>query len=114
MAQEVGDKMAAKPMLVRELLGESLREERTAQGRTLREVSQLARVSLGYLSEIERGQKEASSELLGSICGALGVPQSSVFRALSDKLVMHEHITKFRVPPMPPRELWESEQPVAV
>ncbi len=89
-----------RPVLVRELLGEALREERTAQGRTLREISQQARVSLGYLSEIERGQKEASSELLGSICGALGVPQSSVFRSLSDKLVMHENVTQLPVRPV--------------
>ena len=61
-----------KPVLLRELLGESLREERVAQGKTLREVSKGARVSLGYLSEVERGQKEASSELLGSICSRSG------------------------------------------
>lgn len=96
MTQEV----TGRPVLVRELLGEALREERTAQGRTLREISQQARVSLGYLSEIERGQKEASSELLGSICGALGVPQSSVFRSLSDKLVMHENVTQLPVRPV--------------
>ncbi len=96
MTQEV----TVRPVLVRELLGEALREERTAQGRTLREISQQARVSLGYLSEIERGQKEASSELLGSICGALGVPQSSVFRSLSDKLVMHENVTQLPVRPV--------------
>lgn len=89
-----------RPMLVRELLGETLREERTAQGRTLREVSQLAKVSLGYLSEIERGQKEASSELISSICGALGVPQSALFRSLSDKLVIEESIAQ--LPPMRP------------
>ena len=51
-----------KPVLVRQLIGESLREERVAQARTLREVSRAAQVSLGYLSEVERGQKEASSE----------------------------------------------------
>ncbi|GAA1480532.1 helix-turn-helix transcriptional regulator [Gordonia sinesedis] len=59
--------------LLREALGESLRRVRTQQGRTLREVSTAARVSLGYLSEVERGQKEASSELLAAICDALGV-----------------------------------------
>lgn len=57
-----------KPGLLRELLGEALREQRFAQCRTLREVSSDARVSLGYLSEVERGQKEASSELISSIC----------------------------------------------
>ncbi|GAA2790536.1 hypothetical protein GCM10020219_072320 [Nonomuraea dietziae] len=61
-------------ILLRQLLGDVLRRLRVRQGRTLREVSTLARVSLGYLSEVERGQKEASSELLASICGALGVP----------------------------------------
>ncbi|MGW0035806.1 helix-turn-helix domain-containing protein [Gordonia sp. NPDC003376] len=60
-------------MLLREALGDSLRRVRTQQGRTLREVSTDARVSLGYLSEVERGQKEASSELLASICDALDV-----------------------------------------
>lgn len=76
---------AVRPLLMRELLGESLRELRTADQRTLREVSSAARVSLGYLSEIERGQKEPSSELLNAICGALGVPLSSVLRRVSDK-----------------------------
>ncbi|GAB91965.1 helix-turn-helix domain-containing protein [Gordonia rhizosphera] len=60
-------------VLLREALGDSLRRARTAQGRTLREVSTDARVSLGYLSEVERGQKEASSELLAAICDALDV-----------------------------------------
>ena len=82
-----------KTVLVRELLGETLREERMEQGRTLREVSAGARVSLGYLSEVERGQKEASSELLGSICGALDVPLSSVLRTVSDKMAAYESVT---------------------
>ena len=63
-----------RPALLRELIGESLREERVAQGRTLREVSKAAQVSLGYLSEVERGQKEASSELLAAMCAALDLP----------------------------------------
>ncbi|APU13972.1 MULTISPECIES: helix-turn-helix domain-containing protein [Actinoalloteichus] len=58
-------------VLLREAIGERLRHERTAQRRTLREVSRIARVSLGYLSEVERGRKEASSELLAAICHAL-------------------------------------------
>ena len=60
--------------LLREVLGDVLRRARTKQGRTLREVSDAARVSLGYLSEVERGRKEASSELLSAICAALDVP----------------------------------------
>jgi transcriptional regulator with XRE-family HTH domain len=61
-------------ILLREAVGDRLRHARTTQQRTLREISREARVSLGYLSEVERGQKEASSELLASICGALELP----------------------------------------
>ena len=57
--------------LLRTQLGNTLRGHRLSQRRTLRDVSGAARVSLGYLSEVERGQKEASSELLASICDAL-------------------------------------------
>jgi len=77
-------------ILLRRLLGDVLREHRREQGRTLREVSAAARVSLGYLSEVERGQKEASSELLGSICEALDVPLSEVLRDVSDNLALAE------------------------
>ena len=79
-----------RPLLMRELLGESLRELRTSSNLTLREVSGRARVSLGYLSEIERGQKEASSELLASLCGALEVPLSDVLRDVSDAVALEE------------------------
>jgi transcriptional regulator with XRE-family HTH domain len=81
---------AAKQVLVRELIGESLREERVAQGKTLREISKAARVSLGYLSEVERGQKEASSELLASICSALDAPLSVILNMVSEKMHAHE------------------------
>ncbi|MCW2899888.1 MAG: transcriptional regulator, family [Streptosporangiaceae bacterium] len=77
-------------VLLRQLLGDVLRQLRLRQGRTLREVSAAARVSLGYLSEVERGQKEASSELLASICKALGVPLSHVLREVSDLLALAE------------------------
>lgn len=73
-------------VILRTLLGESLRAIRLRQERTLREVSTGARVSLGYLSEVERGQKEASSELLAAICDALGVRLSDVLRDVSDTL----------------------------
>ena len=81
-----------KPMLMRELVGEALRQERVTQGRTLREVSKAARVSLGYLSEVERGQKEASSELLAAICRALGMPLSVVLTIVAEKLAMAERL----------------------
>lgn len=77
-------------VVLRTLLGDALRETRLRQERTLKEVSQAARVSLGYLSEVERGQKEASSELLASICQALGVRLSDVLRRVSDDLAVLE------------------------
>jgi transcriptional regulator with XRE-family HTH domain len=77
-------------VLLRHFLGDALRRLRQRQGRTLREVSAAARVSLGYLSEVERGQKEASSELLASICGALGAPLSQVLREVSDNFALAE------------------------
>ena len=80
-------------ILLRRLLGDVLRERRREQGRTLREVSSAARVSLGYLSEVERGQKEASSELLGSICEALDVPMSELLREVSDNLALAEAVS---------------------
>jgi transcriptional regulator with XRE-family HTH domain len=76
--------------VLRTLLGEALRTARLSQDRTLREVSSAARVSLGYLSEVERGQKEASSELLASICRALGVRLSDVLRDVSETLAVLE------------------------
>jgi transcriptional regulator with XRE-family HTH domain len=60
-------------VLMREAIGGSLRRVRTARRRTLRDVSRRARVSLGYLSEVERGRKEPSSELLAAICDALDI-----------------------------------------
>ncbi len=77
-------------VVLRTLLGDALRETRLRQHRTLREVSGAARVSLGYLSEVERGQKEASSELLASICRALGVRLSDVLRDVSEELSIVE------------------------
>ncbi len=65
--------MVEHGVLLREVLGAGLRQARTEQHRTLREISTSARVSLGYLSEVERGQKEASSELLAAICDALDI-----------------------------------------
>jgi transcriptional regulator with XRE-family HTH domain len=80
------------PVILRRELGEVLRDERDRQGRTLREVSTAARVSLGYLSEVERGLKEASSELLGSICAALEVPMSFVLRATAERIAIAEGV----------------------
>ena len=63
-------------IVLRKVMGERLRKQRLSQKRSLRDISKNAKVSLGYLSEVERGQKEASSELLGAICGALNLTLS--------------------------------------
>jgi transcriptional regulator with XRE-family HTH domain len=80
-------------VLFRRLLGDVLRERRRERGLTLREVSAEARVSLGYISEIERGQKEASSELLASLCLALEAPLSEILREVSSAVALEEAAT---------------------
>lgn len=77
-------------IVIREIIGAELRRRRQDQGRTLREVSSDAKVSLGYLSEVERGQKEASSELLSAICGALSAPLSEILAAASHQAALQE------------------------
>ena len=77
-------------VLFRRLLGEVLRGARMQRGMTLRELSAEARVSLGYISEIERGQKEASSELLASLCQAMDLPLSDVLRDVADAVALEE------------------------
>lgn len=89
-------------ILLRRELGDVLRTMRQRQGRTLREVSAAARVSLGYLSEVERGQKEASSELLFAICSALNVPLSLILREVSDRIAVAEGVL---IPDTVPPEL---------
>ncbi len=77
-------------VLMRTHIGHSLRGVRISQGRTLREVAKVARVSLGYLSEVERGQKEASSELLNSICAALNISLSTVLAEVAKDIKLLE------------------------
>lgn len=85
-------------VLLREAIGDRLRHARTNQRRTLREVSRTARVSLGYLSEVERGRKEASSELLAAICGALELPMSELLHLVAEDVQMVDEVTKAPVP----------------
>ncbi|MFC7489174.1 MULTISPECIES: helix-turn-helix domain-containing protein [unclassified Knoellia] len=80
-------------ILLRHELGEVLRERRQEQGRTLRDVAAAGAVSLGYLSEVERGVKEASSELLGAICEALDIPMSVVLDETAQRVARVESIT---------------------
>ena len=77
-------------MLLRDAVGKELRAARVAQSRTLRDVAREARVSLGYLSEVERGQKEASSELLASICTALNIQLSSLLGSVTTQIARSE------------------------
>jgi len=80
-------------VLLRESVGQALRRARTEQSRTLRDVARDARVSLGYLSEVERGQKDASSELLNSICEALGLTLGSLMRDVTLEITAAESAT---------------------
>ncbi len=90
-------------ILLRRVIGDALRARRQSQHRTLREVSTAANVSLGYLSEIERGQKEASSELLAAICDALGAQLSELLREVSHTVAAAERVNVpgLRRSPMP-------------
>jgi len=90
-------------VLVRQEIGEVLRDVRLQKGRTLRQVASKASVALGYLSEVERGQKEASSEILASVADALGTPISAIMREVGDRLAVIEGLTA--IPDTLPDEL---------
>ena len=77
-------------MLLRRALGNALRRLRRARGLTLRQVAALAGVSLAYLSEIERGRKEPSSEVLAAVCRALGIPLVDLLRLAARELAEAE------------------------
>jgi transcriptional regulator with XRE-family HTH domain len=80
-------------VLVRQEIGDVLRDFRLQKGRTLRQVASKASVALGYLSEVERGQKEASSEILASVADALETPISVIMREVGDRLAIIEGVT---------------------
>ncbi|WCN82892.1 helix-turn-helix domain-containing protein [Micromonospora sp. LH3U1] len=84
-------------ILLRRVIGDALRARRQGQQRTLREVSTAANVSLGYLSEIERGHKEPSSELLAAICDALGARLSELLIEVSDTVALAEQMPEVLV-----------------
>ncbi|ARC56562.1 Transcriptional regulator ClgR [Frondihabitans sp. 762G35] len=77
-------------VLVRQEIGDVLRDFRLQKGRTLRQVASKASVALGYLSEVERGQKEASSEILASVAEALETPISTIMREVGDRMAIIE------------------------
>ncbi|WP_308491364.1 helix-turn-helix domain-containing protein [Microbacterium terrisoli] len=82
-------------ILVRQEIGDVLRDFRQQKGDTLRQVAGRASVALGYLSEVERGQKEASSEILASVADALDVPISTIMREVSDRISVLEGVQSF-------------------
>ena len=90
-------------ILVRQEIGDVLRDFRLQKGRTLRQVASKASVALGYLSEVERGQKEASSEILASVADALDTPISVIMREVGDRLAVIEGLTA--IPDTLPDEL---------
>lgn len=80
-------------VLVRQEIGDVLRDFRLQKGRTLRQVAGEASVALGYLSEVERGQKEASSEILAAVADALDTPLSVIMGEVSDRLAIVEGLS---------------------
>ncbi|MEV4761497.1 helix-turn-helix domain-containing protein [Micromonospora chokoriensis] len=92
--------------LLRRVIGGVLRRLRQSQGRTLREVAAAAGVSVPYLSEVERGRKEASSEVLAAICRALGIRLSDLLEEARDDLRRVEP----RIPATPRARLSRFEQ----
>lgn len=80
---------APREPLWRHLVGDALRRERQAQERTLKDVAEAARISMPYLSELERGRKEASSEVLAAAARALGLGLADLLSLAQDELARH-------------------------
>src|SRR3954470_10182622 len=98
-----GKRGRLRMILVRQEIGDVLRDFRLQKGRTLRQVASKASVALGYLSEVERGQKEASSEILASVADALDTPISVIMREVGDRLAVLEGINP--IPDTVPEDL---------
>ncbi|QIM16912.1 helix-turn-helix transcriptional regulator [Leucobacter insecticola] len=104
-------------VLMRQEIGDVLRDFRLQKGRTLRQIAGEASVALGYLSEVERGQKEASSEILAAVADALDTPLSVIMGEVSERLAVVEGLTSplsGRVPDTVPAELMTGYAPVLV
>ncbi|MCC0100481.1 helix-turn-helix transcriptional regulator [Streptomyces flavotricini] len=95
---------APREPLWRDLVGDVLRRERLAQERTLKDVSEAARISMPYLSEVERGRKEASSEVLAAAAQALGLGLADLLLLAGDELARHarSRVVRARTPPTSP------------
>ncbi|WP_336658603.1 helix-turn-helix domain-containing protein [Leucobacter sp. USHLN153] len=104
-------------VLMRQEIGDVLRDFRQQKGRTLRQVAGEASVALGYLSEVERGQKEASSEILAAVADALDTPLSVIMGEVSERLAVVEGLALpmgNRVPDTVPAELVSGYSPQLV
>ncbi|WP_024356255.1 MULTISPECIES: helix-turn-helix domain-containing protein [Leucobacter] len=104
-------------VLMRQEIGDVLRDFRLQKGRTLRQVAGDASVALGYLSEVERGQKEASSEILAAVADALDTPLSVIMGEVSERLAVVEGLAMplaGRVPDTVPAELMSGYAPELV
>ena len=99
-------------MKLRAAVGEALRRRRQAQGRTLREVADAAGVSLTYLSEVERGRKEASSEVLEAVCAALHCRLADLFFEVAETLAAAEAVPVAAIGFHPPRPRAAAPAPV--
>jgi transcriptional regulator with XRE-family HTH domain len=75
--------------LLRTVVGEVLRRHRQEQRRTLAEVARAACVSMPYLSEVERGRKEPSSEVLAAVCDALRIELADLLAEVRLDLTEH-------------------------
>ncbi|MGW8568214.1 helix-turn-helix domain-containing protein [Isoptericola sp. NPDC055881] len=96
--ESVGETRHVREPLLRHLVGAILRRARLSQGRTLQEVASTARMSTAYLSEVERGRKEASSEVLAAACAALGIRLVDLVAQAHDALAASaEHQQRIRV-----------------
>jgi transcriptional regulator with XRE-family HTH domain len=92
-----GERDRRRPLL-RTMLGDVLRRTRLEQGRTLADVARAAKVSMPYLSEVERGLKEASSEVLAAICDALGLELADLLVEVGHHLVVGRALLERRTP----------------
>ena len=104
-------------VLMRQEIGDVLRDFRLQKGRTLRQVAGEASVALGYLSEVERGQKEASSEILAAVADALDTPLSVIMGEVSERLAVIEGLSiplTDRVPDTVPADLVSGYAPELV
>ncbi|MFF7140337.1 MULTISPECIES: helix-turn-helix domain-containing protein [Streptomyces] len=96
--QQAPGPSAPREPLWRDLVGEVLRRERLAQERTLKDVAETARISMPYLSELERGRKEASSEVLAAAARALGFGLADLLSLAQDELARPARTRPVRTP----------------